>query len=89
MAMVTTGRAGRWMWIQVLKTSALGAFGILLFIHGAFIVSDGNLNVSNGDNVVGGFIYMAVGSFIVALELSLLAFRIWLFRRVMAINATD
>jgi hypothetical protein len=77
------------MWTQVLKTSALGAFGILLFVHGAFIVSDGNLNVSEGDNVVGGFIYMAVGSFIVALGLSILAFRIWLFRRVKAINATE
>jgi hypothetical protein len=76
------------MWTQVFKTCVFGAFGLLLFVHSAFIVSDGNLDVANGDNVVGGFNYLAVGLFIVALALGLLVFRIWLFRRVKAINAT-
>ncbi|TFC06534.1 hypothetical protein E3O59_10185 [Cryobacterium sp. MDB2-33-2] len=87
--MVTTGRARRWMLTQVVITCFVGTFGVLLVVHGVFIVSNGNFDVSNGDNVVGGFIYLAIGLLLVLFELGVLAFRVWLFRRVKVINATE
>jgi hypothetical protein len=79
---VTAGRARMRVSTQVFQTCVLGAFGGLLFVHGVF-------NVRDGSNVVGGFIYVAAGLFMVVLELGLLAFRIWLLRRASAVNATE
>ncbi|WP_134564148.1 hypothetical protein [Cryobacterium sp. MDB2-33-2] len=77
------------MLTQVVITCFVGTFGVLLVVHGVFIVSNGNFDVSNGDNVVGGFIYLAIGLLLVLFELGVLAFRVWLFRRVKVINATE
>ncbi|HEY8913014.1 hypothetical protein [Lacisediminihabitans sp.] len=81
MAKSFRSRARRRVWTQGIKVVILGGAGVLLVIHGAIKVG--------GSDFGGGLVFLLIGLFIIALEVGLMAYAIWLNRRASRLDIQD